>query len=71
MSLPKAKKIEPPAAAPPIPKIEPPTQQLGGDNPKTAAAIRKRAGRSALRINTQTGAAGVSALRIGTNVARG
>jgi hypothetical protein len=52
--LPKAPKIKTPAAAPVQPALEAPKQELGGDT--SAAATRKRRGRSALRIDLSGGA---------------
>lgn len=44
-----------PAPPPPTPKIEPPKREIGGEDDQKASLRKKRKGRSALRIDPQTG----------------
>lgn len=68
MSLPKAPKIQAPAAAPAAPDLTPARQKLGSANPTTVSQVTKKKGRSALRIDLQTGGNGLYAGRAGANV---
>lgn len=61
-------KIKTPAAAPATPDIRAPEQVLGGENPTTAAHLRKKKGRAALRIDLQHGGSGLSAGQTGVNI---
>lgn len=57
-----------PAAAPPTPDLTPPDQKIGKENSTSAGELRRRKGRSALRIDLQHGGSGLSAGQTGVNV---
>jgi hypothetical protein len=69
MSLtPKVAKVETPAAAPAAAAVTTPEQKLGSDKAGSSEVARKRKGRAGLRIDLQSGGAGVSAGATGVNV---
>ncbi len=58
MSLPKPKIPPPTAAAPAQPNLDPARRELGGGDEKAAAVVKRKKGRSGLRIDLQNGGMG-------------